>query len=58
MGDKQWITFVVSDDEHQRIQKAASRADLSRSAFVRDRLFSAMKDNNEWSIPGPQKGNR
>lgn len=57
MTSKQtWISVPITEEEKARVDKAASRADLSRSSFVRDRLFSAMRANDEWSIPGPRKG--
>ena len=51
------ITVPMSEDMKVRITKAAGRSEVASTRYIRDAVREYMERHNEWSIPGPKKGN-
>jgi len=50
------VTVPMSPDFKARITKAAGRNEVSTVRYIRTAVERYMKDNAEYSLPGPTKG--
>ena len=54
--ERVWVNTPMSADMKTRIAKAAAKNNWTVAKYMRVALTAYMKENSEWSLPGPRKG--